>query len=179
VSCVKRNASLRQYSRISRPGSYSLFQVAPQLYSRGWVEPVPDPLVRKCGSAGNRARDLWIWSQDLWPLDHRGGPLSVFKYDFVWKFHRIPPSHLSHELCHVLSKLLPKINLSHHLPSHIPHTRMWPLSVPKWAQEKRGWGFSPVEECNVLNRRHVSNGVTTWATSCTRKRDAELVVAAG
>jgi hypothetical protein len=36
---------------------YSFFQVAPQLYSRGWVDPVPDPLlVRKSGSAGNRTR---------------------------------------------------------------------------------------------------------------------------
>jgi hypothetical protein len=31
------------------------FQVAPQLYSRGWVDPVPDPLLpRKCVSAVNR-----------------------------------------------------------------------------------------------------------------------------
>jgi hypothetical protein len=34
---------------------YFSFQVAPQLYSRGWVDPVPDPLLlRKSGSAGNR-----------------------------------------------------------------------------------------------------------------------------
>jgi hypothetical protein len=26
-------------------GRYFLFQVAPQLYSRGWVDPVPDPLL--------------------------------------------------------------------------------------------------------------------------------------
>jgi hypothetical protein len=33
------------------------FQVAPQLYSRGWVDPVPDPLLlRKSGSAGNLTR---------------------------------------------------------------------------------------------------------------------------
>jgi hypothetical protein len=33
------------------------FQVAPQLYSRGWVDPVPDPLLlRKSGSAANRTR---------------------------------------------------------------------------------------------------------------------------
>jgi hypothetical protein len=33
------------------------FQVAPQLFSRGWVDPVPDPkLFRKSGSAGNRTR---------------------------------------------------------------------------------------------------------------------------
>jgi hypothetical protein len=36
---------------------YIFFQVAPQLYSRGLVDPVPDPLLlRKSGSAGNRAR---------------------------------------------------------------------------------------------------------------------------
>jgi hypothetical protein len=36
---------------------YFFFQVAPQLYSRGWVNPVPDPLLhRKYGSAGNRIR---------------------------------------------------------------------------------------------------------------------------
>jgi hypothetical protein len=38
------------------------------------VDPVPDPLLlRKSDSAGNRTRDLWICSQELWPLDHRGG----------------------------------------------------------------------------------------------------------
>jgi hypothetical protein len=36
---------------------YFFFQVAPQLYSRGWVDPIPDPLLlRKSGSAGNRTR---------------------------------------------------------------------------------------------------------------------------
>jgi hypothetical protein len=34
---------------------YFFFQVATQLYSWGWVDPVPDPLLlRKSGSAGNR-----------------------------------------------------------------------------------------------------------------------------
>jgi hypothetical protein len=34
---------------------YFLLQVAPQLYSRGWVDSFPDPLLlRKSGSAGNR-----------------------------------------------------------------------------------------------------------------------------
>jgi hypothetical protein len=50
------------------------FQIAPQLPSRGWVDPVRDPLLlRKSGSAGNRTRDLWICSQELWTLGHRGG----------------------------------------------------------------------------------------------------------
>jgi hypothetical protein len=49
-------------------------QVVPQLSSRGWVDPVPDPLpLKKSGRAGNRTWDLWICSQKLWPLDHIGG----------------------------------------------------------------------------------------------------------
>jgi hypothetical protein len=53
---------------------YYFFHVAPQLSSRGWVNPIPDPLLlRKSGSAGNRTQDLWICSQKLWLLDHRGG----------------------------------------------------------------------------------------------------------
>jgi hypothetical protein len=33
---------------------YFSFQVAPQLYSRGWVDSIPDPLLlRKSGGAGN------------------------------------------------------------------------------------------------------------------------------
>jgi hypothetical protein len=57
---------------------YFSIQVVPQLSSRGWVDPVPDPLLlRKFGSAGNRTRDIWISSQELWPLDHRGGPLYI------------------------------------------------------------------------------------------------------
>jgi hypothetical protein len=36
---------------------YIFFQVAPQLYSQGCVDPVPDPLLlRKSGSAGNPSR---------------------------------------------------------------------------------------------------------------------------
>jgi hypothetical protein len=36
---------------------YFFFQLAPQLYLRGRVDPVPDPLLlRKSGNAGNRTR---------------------------------------------------------------------------------------------------------------------------
>jgi hypothetical protein len=53
---------------------YVFFQVAPQLYSRRWVDPIPDPLLlRKYGSSGNRTQSIWICSQKLWILDHRGG----------------------------------------------------------------------------------------------------------
>jgi hypothetical protein len=55
---------------------YFFFQVGPRLYWRCWVDPVLDPpLLRKSGSAGNRTRDFWICSQELWSLDLRGGPL--------------------------------------------------------------------------------------------------------
>jgi hypothetical protein len=52
---------------------YVFSLVAPQLYSRGWVDSVPNPLLlRKSGSAGNQTRDLWICRQNLWPVGHRG-----------------------------------------------------------------------------------------------------------
>jgi hypothetical protein len=39
------------------------------------MDPVPDSLLpRKYGSAGNLIQDLWICSQELWPLDQGGGP---------------------------------------------------------------------------------------------------------
>jgi hypothetical protein len=49
---------------------YFFIQVAPQLFSRGWMDPVPDPLLlRKFGRVGNRTRDLWICRHKLWSLD--------------------------------------------------------------------------------------------------------------
>jgi hypothetical protein len=51
------DGSLRPYSRFPRPEPLLSLQVAPQLYSRGRMGLVPDPLLlRKCGSAGNRNR---------------------------------------------------------------------------------------------------------------------------
>jgi hypothetical protein len=79
--------SLKPFLRL-----YFSIQVAPQLSSRGWVDPVPDPLLLKTfGSPGNRTQDLWICSQELWPLDHRGGHpyISTFinnKYLICFKF---------------------------------------------------------------------------------------------
>jgi hypothetical protein len=40
----QRDGSLRPYSRFSRQEPLLFYQVAPQLYSRGWVNPFPDPL---------------------------------------------------------------------------------------------------------------------------------------
>jgi hypothetical protein len=56
---------------------YCFLQVA-QLYSRGWVDAVPDPLfLRRSGSAGSQTRDLWMYSQELWPLDHSSSLVEV------------------------------------------------------------------------------------------------------
>jgi hypothetical protein len=56
--------------------SYFFFQVAPQLYSRGWLDPIPDPLLlRKSGSAGNRTRTSGYVARNS-ALGHRGGLLS-------------------------------------------------------------------------------------------------------
>jgi hypothetical protein len=41
---------------VSRLELLLFYQVAPQLYSRGWVDPVPDPLLVFFGSAENRTR---------------------------------------------------------------------------------------------------------------------------
>jgi hypothetical protein len=73
---------------------YFFFQAAPQLYSRGWACPVPYPLLhRKSGSARNLTRNLRICSQELWPLDHRGGHvLLIHKSElwcWMWGSHRI------------------------------------------------------------------------------------------
>jgi hypothetical protein len=45
VPRYQRDGSLRPYSRFSRQEPLLFYQVAPQLYSRGWVNPVPDALL--------------------------------------------------------------------------------------------------------------------------------------
>jgi hypothetical protein len=51
----QRDGSLRPYSRFCRQQPLLFYLVAPQLYSRGSVDPVPDSLLFS-GSAGNRTR---------------------------------------------------------------------------------------------------------------------------
>jgi hypothetical protein len=46
------------------------------------VDPIPDPLLlRKSGSAGNRTRDLWVCSQEVWILDHSCSPINPIEID--------------------------------------------------------------------------------------------------
>jgi hypothetical protein len=53
-----RDGFLRPYSRFSRQEPLLFYQVTPQLYSRGWVDPVSDPLHFFSGSAGNRTASV-------------------------------------------------------------------------------------------------------------------------
>jgi hypothetical protein len=52
------------------------------------MDPTPDPLLRKSGSEKNQTPDLWICSQELWPLDHRGGHTWLQKCNILksWKY---------------------------------------------------------------------------------------------
>jgi hypothetical protein len=80
VSRGQRNGSPGPYSQLSRPQNhYYFFHAASELYSQGWVDPVPDSLLhRKSGNAGNRTPDLWLYSQELWRQENRGGQHQVW-----------------------------------------------------------------------------------------------------
>jgi hypothetical protein len=61
-------------SRKLRAGRRTVIQVAPQLCSRAWVDPVPDPLLlRNSGKNENPTRTSGSVARNSWPLDCRGG----------------------------------------------------------------------------------------------------------
>jgi hypothetical protein len=63
---------------LDRSRHFFFLQVAPQLYSRGWVDPVPDPqLLRKSGSAGNQTRTSLSLSLSL----------SLYIYIYIYILH--------------------------------------------------------------------------------------------
>jgi hypothetical protein len=81
---VSGTKSHDRQSRLYRPQPLLFIQLASQLFSRGWVDPVKNPpLLRKSGSTGNRTRYLWIWSQELWPLDDL--PITCIYEKFISK----------------------------------------------------------------------------------------------
>jgi hypothetical protein len=88
-------------------GRYCFFQAAPPLFLLGWVDSVPDPLLlRESGNAGDQTLNLWICSQEFWPLDHRS---------MVGKAL----------LCHLNSKsLISEIC--------VVADEMWPMHWPNW-----------------------------------------------
>jgi hypothetical protein len=56
VACLKRRIPYGRILDFLGRSRYFFFQIAPQLYLRGWVDPVPDPLLlRKSGSEFNFA----------------------------------------------------------------------------------------------------------------------------
>jgi hypothetical protein len=70
----QRDGSLLPYSRFSRQEPLLFYQVAPQLYSRGWVDHVPDPLLFfPLVVPWIEPGPPDLCSPELWPLDHRGG----------------------------------------------------------------------------------------------------------
>jgi hypothetical protein len=96
---VRATYPLGRWSRFSRPRAANFsIQVAPQLSSWSWVNPVPDPLLlRISGSVGNRTWNLWICSQELWPLDHRGGLRNLIqnlKFNYQKKKKKFEQLHL-------------------------------------------------------------------------------------
>jgi hypothetical protein len=116
---------------------YYFFQVAPQLYTLGWVEPIPDPLLlRKSGSAENRTRDLWICSQELWSLDHRGGP-----------FHILQEENVLSKMMHVILAKSPykvwEVQMA--LVSFSLYKYLClPLMTMLWDWNVHDWGWSPL-----------------------------------
>jgi hypothetical protein len=85
-----------RYSQSSTPEKLLLRSSWSSLSSRRWVYYIPDTLLlRKSSTVGDRIRDLWICSQELWPLDHRGGLLSTYwtcmlQYISFFSFHPHP-----------------------------------------------------------------------------------------
>jgi hypothetical protein len=66
-----------------------LYQVTPQLYSRGWVHPVSDPLHFFFWQCRESNPGLRICSQELWPLDTEAVSLSeAYRY---CKGNALPP----------------------------------------------------------------------------------------
>jgi hypothetical protein len=76
----QRDGYLRPYSRFSRQELLLFYQVVPQLYSRGRVDPVPDPILFFSWKCRESNPGLRICSQELWPLDHnhRSGPVYIY-----------------------------------------------------------------------------------------------------
>jgi hypothetical protein len=94
--------STNSYGCFLNRSRYFFFQVAPELYSRDWVDTVRDPsLLRKSGGAGNRTQKLWTCSMELWPLNHKGRhrvrtafknclPLSMKDIPLIFSFWNFP-----------------------------------------------------------------------------------------
>jgi hypothetical protein len=119
------------------------------------VDPVPDPLLlRKCGSAGNRTLELWICSQELWPLDHRGGRSSLQVYvNSHSKKHVTDGLHVVHFRPATFSKkLFPVIWLYH--VYRLPHSNIsdhFDLSIFQCLRAPFLWHYKFIRNSYLLS----------------------------
>jgi hypothetical protein len=98
------------------------------------VDPVPEPLLLgKSGRAGNRTRDIWICSQELWLLIHWGGRTSwVYMYT---KIEGVIPDtiYVCVNIClcllHCKLRNLVLIKASVSLRSCCSETNRWPYTI--------------------------------------------------
>jgi hypothetical protein len=92
---VGATGSHGRHSRLSRPEPLIIHSNTSSIYSRGWVDPVPDPLLlKKSGSAGNRTWDLWMCSQRRLYYCKFIQYLRVQRSCFKWHFCVVPRTFL-------------------------------------------------------------------------------------
>jgi hypothetical protein len=127
---------------------YFLFQVA-QLSSRGWVDPVPDPLLlRKSGSTRNRTRTSGSVARNSWPLDHIGGPSPVLNVGIVRSMVDISISerrYIKHTT--IVTCIFKMFQHSEHSPLNKIHVHYLTLdgsqvpnfNKPKWCERQHMW----------------------------------------
>jgi hypothetical protein len=139
---------------------YFFFQVAPQLFSRGWVDPVPDPLLlRKFGSAGNRTR-TYIYRHasiivlQVWTLQNHTFSFYPVKYREIF---RIQIKHIGFICtlgpCHPFDELDPQACLHSELV---------------WNYESCRVGRTPG------TRDHPFSQVATYTGQHTHRNDADI-----
>jgi hypothetical protein len=75
---------------------YFFFQVVPQLYSWGWVDPVPDLILRKSGSVGNRTRTSRSVARNS---DHYTAETVYFLLHNIYKFSSYLTGNTIHLRC--------------------------------------------------------------------------------
>jgi hypothetical protein len=80
---------VRPYSRFSRQEPLLFYQVPPQLYSLGWVDPVPDQLPFFPGSAGNRTMASVSVAKTLTTKPQRRSLIGLFRLNILhWNVDR-------------------------------------------------------------------------------------------
>jgi hypothetical protein len=148
------------YSRILRflyRSRYFSFQIAPQLYSRGWVNPFPNPLLlRKSDSAGNGTRTSGSVARnsDQWTKAYK---LSIVRYAFVCT----PSSLWTMEiLCiNLCINVFVTLAAKRHLEYHWKCLFESPCSASNWMWKL---GMGRYSETCLKNQRKQKNTFKFW-----------------